>query len=68
MRRSLNDMVSYESAIRRVQQNMLKETTVEQAQFSLRQCGVLDENNQVVEAYKGIVVKAATKQQKHGRK
>lgn len=61
-------MTSYESAIKRVQQNMLKQTTVEQAQFSLRKCGVLNEKNQVTDVYREIVVKATTGQKKHERK
>ena len=51
-------MVSYEAAIRRVQNNMKKRPTPGQARESLKSCGILNSDYQVAEAYKDIVVKA----------
>lgn len=58
---SVRDMTAFEYAVKRVRKNMQEKPTVKQAQDNLRKCGILDSNNQVVSAYKDIVVEAKAK-------
>ena len=52
------DAYSLADLIKSTLDNPPKEYTVFEAQETLRNCGILDENNNIAEAYKDIIVKA----------
>ena len=68
MGRSVKDMVSYDIAIKRVRENMRAPETVEEAQSIMRACGILDKNNELVEAYRDIFVKIEPRKKRNERK
>lgn len=51
------DAYSLADLIKSTLDNPPKEYTVDEAQKTLRNCGILDENNNITEAYKDIIVK-----------
>lgn len=53
-------MTAFELAVNRVRKNMREKPTIKQAQDNLRKCGILDSNNQVVSAYRDIIIEAKT--------
>ena len=49
-------MTPFDYAVEKVRQNMLRQPTIEEARKALKDCGILDEDGNVVEAYRDIVV------------